>query len=160
MFLNKKGFTLIELLLVIVIISILVAAVLVAIDPAKRLADTRDSRRWEDMRSLLDTVLKYMVDNEGDYPNGIDATTTSSQVLGTSVSGCDTTCTATTTVSACLDFGPSAIGLVGPYIAKIPFDPKTGSNANTDYYINKTLDGRIKIGTCDPENFSEIYVER
>lgn len=156
---KQKGFTLIEVLLVIVILAILVAAVFVAIDPAKRLGDARDTRRWTDTRAVLDAVLTYMVDEKGDYPSGIDSDSSTSQVLGTSTS-CNATCTATMTVANCVDLTATGVGLVGPYIADIPYDPKTGSAVNTDYYINKTVDGRIRVGACDPENFSQIYVER
>ena len=40
---NNKGFTLIELLVTIAIIGVMMGAVIVAINPAKRLADARDA---------------------------------------------------------------------------------------------------------------------
>ena len=42
-FRNQKGFTLIELLVTIAVIGIMMGAVIVAINPAKRLADARDA---------------------------------------------------------------------------------------------------------------------
>jgi len=154
---SKRGLTLIELLLVITIIIILATIILVAIDPAKRLAQARNAKRWDECEAVLNAVLKYMVDNEGDYPSSLDNVTSSSQVLGTASSGCDATCTAVATVSACVDLSSD---LVGAYIAEIPKDPKTGTTANTDYYINKTSDGRITVGACDPELGETIYVHR
>ena len=157
MFIKQPGLTLIEILLVITLIAILAAAILVAIDPARRMAQARNARRWEECEAILNAVLKYMVDHEGEYPSGLDNITTSAQVLGTASNGCDTTCGAVTTVSSCLDLSSD---LVGRYIASIPKDPKTGTAANTDYYINKTSDGRVRVGACDPELSEVIFVER
>ena len=50
---RKEGFTLIELLIVIGIIAVLAAIVLVATDPAKRFAESRDSRRSSSDRLLI-----------------------------------------------------------------------------------------------------------
>jgi len=150
----KKGFTLIELLVVIGIISILVAVVLVAIDPATRFAEARNARRWSEVRSILSAVLKYASDNDGDLPAGIS---TSAKVLGTSGSGCDSTCTATSTASSCLNLETE---LVDEYLGSIPVDPKTGTDSNTDYYIKKSANGRITVGACDPELGETVYVIR
>ena len=154
---NQKGFTLIELLIVIVIISILAAIIFVAVDPATRFGDARNARRRSEVVSILYAILKFQVDNDGDMPAGIDAVTASSQVLGTSGTGCNTTCTATTTVAACVDLSTN---LVDQYLAAIPTDPNTGTASNTDYYINRTTSGRLLIGSCDPENSAVISVTR
>lgn len=156
---NKRnlGFTLVELLVVIVIIGVLMAVIFVALDPGKRFGEARDAQRWSEVNSVLNAVLKYQVDNDGDLPSGIDSASTTSQVLGTAGSGCDTTCTAVTTVAACLDLGSD---LVDTYLAEVPADAKTGTAANTDYYINKTGTGRITVGACDPEQATTISVTR
>ena len=147
----------IELLVVIGIIVILFSIVLIAVDPARRFAQSRNANRFEDVRDLVEAVLTYMTDNGGNYPSGIDAITTSSQVLGTATTGCDTTCTATTTVSSCLDLSSA---LVGGYIAEIPKDLKSGTVSNTDYALNKDADGRIRVTSCDPELGVGISVAR
>lgn len=154
---KQSGFTLIELLVVIVILGILAAIILVAVDPATRFGDARDARRRSEAVSILNAVLKYQVDNDGDLPAGIDAVTASFQVLGTLGSGCDLTCTDETTVAACEDLSGD---LVDTYLASIPIDPKTGTAANTDYAINQTASGRISISACDPENASSISISR
>ena len=154
---ESKGFTLIELLIVITIIAILASVILVAVDPAKRFAQARNAQRWSEVRSILEATLKYMVDNDGSYPSSIDSVAGTSQVLGTAAISCDGTCGAATTVSACADLSAS---LVDTYLSAIPLDPKTGTSAMTDYYINKTASGRVTVGACDPELSATISVTR
>jgi len=62
---RQKGFTLIEVLVVIAIIAILAAIVLVAINPAKRFQDARQSQRHANVESILSAVQQNMVDNKG-----------------------------------------------------------------------------------------------
>ncbi len=146
----------VELLIVIAIIVILFAVILVAVDPPKRLGQARDAVRRQDVRDILEAVQQYMVDNDGAYPTGLDDVQTSYQVLGTGV-GCDTTCGAATTLPACLDMSGD---LVEEYLADIPFDPSTGSAANTDYAIELTAGDRIEVLACDPEIAATISAKR
>ncbi len=153
----KKGFTLVELLVVIGIIVILFAVILVAVDPARRLGQARDAVRRQDVRNILESIQEFMVDNDGDFPAGIDAVTTSFQVLGTDGSGCDTTCGAETTLAACVDLSGD---LVETYLADIPQDPLTGTAGNTDYAVDKTAGDRIEVTSGDPEIAATISVKR
>jgi type IV pilus assembly protein PilA len=156
------GFTLIELLLVIGILAILAAIVLVAVDPAKRFSQARDARRWSEVNSLLNAILNYTTDNVGTHPAGIDGDTADSQQLGTAGSGCDVACNVTTKTS-CLDLSTP---LVTEYIAEIPVDPRGTDgtyiydSTRTGYYVNRLGDGRILVGSCNPELVSEISVQR
>lgn len=155
---RSKGFTLIELLIVIIIISVLAAIIFVAVDPGSRFADARNARRRSEVVSILNAVLKYQVDNDGDLPSVIDAITGTNQVLGTDATGCDSGCTnGGTTVAACANLSTD---LVDKYLAAIPLDPDTGTAGFTDYYINKTTNGRILVGACDPEGGATITVTR
>lgn len=154
---NALGFTLVELLVVIVIIGILAAVVFVALDPGKRFGESRDATRWSEVNSVLNAVLKYQVDNDGDLPSAIDSASTTLQVLGSDGSGCDSTCTAGVSVAACANLTSD---LVDTYLSAIPQDPRTGTAGNTDYYINKTASGRITVGACDPEQTTTISVTR
>jgi len=49
---DQKSFTLIELLIVIGILAILVAAIVVTLNPAQLLAQARDSKRQQDLSAL------------------------------------------------------------------------------------------------------------
>ncbi len=154
---RQKGFTLIELLIVIGIIAFLASAIFIAVDPAKRFAEARNARRWTDVSSILEAVLTYAVDRGGTLPAGIDNVPGTSQVLGTNATGCDSGCTAKTTVAACLDM---TADLVDEYLSAIPKDPLTGTPGFTDYYLNKSAKGRIEVGACDPELGATIFVSR
>ncbi|TAK05642.1 hypothetical protein EPO33_00640 [Patescibacteria group bacterium] len=152
-----EGFVLIELLVVVGIVAVLFSVIFVAVDPAGRFAQTRNANRREDVRDVVEAVLAFTIDT-GNDPPGLDSPGTSSQVIGTAPSGCDITCTATTTLPSCLDLGGA---LVGGYIAEVPKDPKTGTDANTDYFINRTADGRVLVGSCDPESgVTDLYSAR
>lgn len=61
----NKGFTLVELLVVIAIIAILFAVVLVAINPAQRFKDSRNSRRLADVKSIVEAATTYTADRRG-----------------------------------------------------------------------------------------------
>lgn len=64
----KKGFTLIELLIVIAILGVLAAAVLVAINPAERLAEAKDSQRITAIGQLGNAMQVYATIHGGLYP--------------------------------------------------------------------------------------------
>lgn len=154
---NKQGFTLLEILLVVAAIAILAGIVIIAINPTKQLGVTRNAQRQSDVSAILNSVYQYAVDNNGNMPAGLDSATSTSQVLGTAGSGCDSVCTATTTVAACLDL---ASNLVPTYLVGIPFDPSSGAASSTDYYINKLASGRVAVGACDPEQGATFIITR
>src|SRR6266705_3632782 len=62
----QKGFTLIELLVVIGILAILLAIVLIAINPARQFAQANDTKRRSDVNAILNAVDQYAADNSGD----------------------------------------------------------------------------------------------
>lgn len=64
-----KGFTLIELLIVIAILGILAAAVLVAINPARRTQQARDAQRKNDIGGMAtEFQAYYTTPGQGVYP--------------------------------------------------------------------------------------------
>jgi len=155
----QKGFTLIELLVVILIISILSVTVFVALNPTKRFADARDSRRWTDVDTLVTAIHEYIVDNGGDI-SGLGLTTGVEYQLGTSATACNSVSPGCTTMSAaCLNLATP----LAPYLKSIPFDPKTtvGSDAKTGYKITKDANGIFTVAACASEAAgSKVSVSR
>lgn len=62
------GFTLIELLIVIAILGVLAAAVVVAINPAKRMGDARNAQRKTDLGQMANAIEANVVSHGGQYP--------------------------------------------------------------------------------------------
>ena len=65
----SSGFTLIEILIIVAVIAILAGVVLVAMNPTRRINQSNDSRRWEDITSISSALGQYIADNKGDVPN-------------------------------------------------------------------------------------------
>lgn len=107
-FRKQKGFTLIEILVVIGILAILLAIVLVAVNPQQQFQKANNTQRSSDVAAILDAVSAYASDNKGALPTGIDNTVktiTSDTGVG-NVDLCD--------------------ALVPDYIADLPIDPTAG----------------------------------
>ncbi len=154
---KNRGFTLLELLVVIGIIGILAAIVIVAINPGRQFAQARNAQRWNDVNATLNAIHQYAVDNLGLVPGAIDAT---NQVIGTDGSAaCNATATCVAaTADPCLDLSGN---LVPDYVTAIPYDPSSGSDANTDYYVTKNATtGRVTVEACGSELGVTISVSR
>lgn len=148
---NKSGFTLIELLVVIAIIATLATVVFVALNPLERFADARNSRRWNDVNSLLTAVHEYIVDNGGALPSGV---TTTEKQLGTCSSGGATPCTGAQ--AACLDLSTP----LAKYLKSIPLDPNGGTAGTTYYSVVVDANNIVTIKSCSAENSEVIQVSR
>lgn len=128
---DEKGFTLIEILVVIGIIAILAAVVLIAINPARQFAQANDSQRSSNINAILNAVGQNLADNRGvftcdDGSGGNIPLPTSRTEIGTAVT--NFTC------------------LTPKYLPAIPFDPTTGDDANTGYFIvQDSTTGRITV---------------
>lgn len=148
---SKKGFTLIELLVVIAIMSILATVVFVALDPVKRFADARNSRRFSDVNSILTAIHEYIVDNDGAMPAGI---TTSEKQLGTCAAGGATSCSGAQ--AACLDM----TSILAKYLKSIPLDPNGGTVATTKYSVVADANNIVTVKACAAENSVAVEVSR
>ncbi len=145
---SSSGFTLIELLVVIGILAVLLAIVLVAINPARQFSQANNTSRASNVNAILNAIHQYAADNKGALPTGI---TTS--VLSISDTGAD----------VCAD-------LVTRYLAALPVDPLTNNGAPvtdctaayvTNYTVVKSAsDNRITVAAPAAELSSVITVTR
>jgi|SRR5579872_2463086 len=131
---RDKGFTLIELLIVIVVISALSVTVFVAINPPKRLIDSRDARRRADIENILTAIHEYIIDNGNLPPSLVAKAQNQDWQLGTGTCTIQITTGGCFTQPGCVDFTSD----LSKYLAKIPIDPLGGANTalNTGYAIN------------------------
>lgn len=151
---KNRGFTLIEILVVMGIIAVLSTVVLVAINPSRQFAQSRDTQRTSNVTALLNAIGQRAVDNRGVFETGcpagaIPATTTAIK------SGSSTDA---------FDLYPC---IVPVYMALLPVDPKIGSfRSGTDYDSGYTIardpaTGRITIAAPGTEiAVSEITISR
>lgn len=136
---NRSGFTLIELLVVIGILGILLAIVLIAINPAAQFAQANNTARTNDVNTILNAVHQYSADHRGVLPAGI--TTTNQEIKKTS--GAD----------ICAVLSPN-------YVSLLPVDPDTNNGIAisdctteyvTNYFIVKDASGRITVSAPGAE---------
>ena len=142
-----KGFTLLEILLAVAALVILASIVILAINPTKQLADTRNSQRWVDVNTILNGVYQYAIDNEGDLPN--------ENIDGTDQDICNAGIADGTGGCVSLDV------LIPEYLVSIPSDPRSVSTSSTGYQIStSTTANRIKVSAPNAEQDKEIEAIR
>lgn len=142
---RTKGFTLIELLVVIGVLTVLLAIVLVAVNPARQFSQANDTQRRSDVNAILNAIHQYGADNKGTLPTGID--TTVKTITSTAGAANVDLCTA----------------LVPKYLADIPIDPTTGTESpansvctdvgatyGSGYTVTKNANNRVTV-TATPE---------
>ena len=149
----QSGFTLIEILLVIGLIAILATMVIVAVNPARQYAQARNTQRWSNVNTILNSVHQYLVDNKGALPPGITAAEEEICIDGTA----EATCTGASLTPL------NELALDEMYIVSIPLDPScpTGCAVNgVGYTILRTVNGRITVAAPDAELGEVISVTR
>lgn len=139
---SERGFTLIEVLVVMGIIALLSTIVLVAINPARQFAQSRDTQRTSNVTALLNAIGQRAVDNRGIFETDCAA----GQIP------------ATTTVirsgSGGFDLYPC---IVPVYMALLPVDPKVGTFVSATEYdsgytvARDVVTGRITVSAPSTE---------
>ncbi len=127
----KKGFTLIELLIVIGIITILAAAVIIAINPGEQFSQARDSTRKSHLNSLRGAMHSEYV-SEMEYPE--EVTDELWEVCNTNLDDPD--------CSGMVDLGGTDIS--------VPVDPQAEGNG-TGYEV-AIIDGRVALNAIYSES--------
>lgn len=171
---NSKGFTLIELLIVVAIIAILAVVVVLTLNPAQLLAQSRDSTRVSDMSTLKSAIALYQADVSTStalgsstsvvfeaYVPGVSSTTvkaTSTTGWGfASSSGISVVNAASRAVDSTgwLPIAFSAISSGAPF-SSLPVDPVGATATNTSCggtntascaYMFEANNGQYKIAT-------------
>jgi len=143
---DSQGFTLIELLIVIGIIAILAAIVIVAVNPARQLAQARNATRSANASTILNAVTQNIAENGSFVCSGGDIPTTTP----TNLSSDDYN------ICSCL---------VPVYVAEMPFDPSDGSYTDCSVYdagytIQLTAENRVTIASPSAELDQIISVTR
>lgn len=149
---KKQGFTLIEILVVIGIIAVLALIVLVAINPARQFALSRNTQRTSNVNAILNAVGQRLADNKGQFKgtftiNSIVYTCPDITALTVGIAYKITNAVAVTNVD---------LGCLTPtYIPTLPFDPSaTGaawtSNSNYDTEYTLAIDVNQRVTVCAP----------
>ncbi len=141
-----KGFTLIELIVVMGILTVLLAIVLVAVNPSRQFSLANNTQRRSDVNALLNAIHQYSADNAGNLPAGITSTATN---IGTGVGNVD----------LCAALTPT-------YVAQMPTDPTkpkftSCASYDTGYTSSKSAtNNRVTVGAPNAELGVSISVTR
>ena len=144
---KTSGFTLIELLVVIGILAVLLAIVLIAINPARQFAQANNTQRASDVNAILNAITQFGADNNGTLPTGI--TTTAQNIADTAADLC--------------------AQLVPTYIAALPVDPTSGIDPvtncgaayDTEYtVIQSASNNRVTVAAPNAQLSAVISVTR
>lgn len=135
-----------EILLVVVIVAILAAVVIVAINPGRQIAQTNNTQRASDVKTILDAAHEYAIDNRGAFPAGIGAVATVGSAVGQ--------------VDICALLVPT-------YVAGMPFDPTAAGAHYTDctdydtgYTIALDANSRVTVAAPGAELNATVSVTR
>ena len=163
----QKGFTLIELLIVIAILAILATVIVLVLNPAQLLQETRDSQRFSDLATIRDAIGLYLAAGNTDMDAALTCGTncwTNVDMTGT-CNGRYSGETVETVVGRAVDntgWVPINFGLVsgGSPFGALPVDPTNLAANNlvysyacsgTTYELNANLESTRYLTTEDKD---------
>jgi type IV pilus assembly protein PilA len=152
---KREGFTLLEILLVVAAIAILAGIVILALNPGKQLADTRNAERWSDVNTILNAVYQYSIDNDGAIPTNVPA---SDDCPGTATNEICRTDIVTPVCTDLVDISELTASEV--YLVNIPTDPQGVSTNGAGYHIAQSASGRVTVCAPDAEQEEIITATR
>jgi len=138
---ENRGFTLIELLVVIGILGILLAIVLIAINPARQFAQANNTARRSDVNTLLNAIHQFAADNKGVLPANMPARGAAAENISS------------VAADVCADISPT-------YVAQLPTDPTLNVPAvsdcavayDTGYQVSVDASGRVTVAASGAED--------
>lgn len=145
---RNKGFTLIELLVVIGILGILLAIVLIAINPARQFAQADNTKRASDINTIINAIHQYSADHRGTLPPGMPAKPAVGDPATTPV---DIKSTLDPVTDPAADI---CAAIVPTYVSLLPSDPQAANNGigisdcasyNSEYQISIDSNGRVTV---------------
>lgn len=156
----KNGFTLLELLIVIAILAVLAGTLFVVLNPAARFQDSRNVRRWTDVKMILSAIKLYQVDHDGNFIESINDISEDLYYQIGAGGDCADDCSNPSVVlqSDCVDLQE----LVDTgYVAEVPIDPNDSdaSSDETRYYLIKLSTGTITVGSCSEEMGTDSAIQ-
>jgi prepilin-type N-terminal cleavage/methylation domain-containing protein len=148
---HKQGFTLIEILIVIGLIAVLAGVLVVALNPARQFAQARNAQRYNNVDTIMGSVINNVTDNKGTFTCATGALPATATVMGSGVGQ--------------YDIGPC---LTPVYASQLPVDPSAAGahwTDSTDYdtgysILQSATDSRITIAAPGAELGETISLTR
>jgi hypothetical protein len=141
-------------MLIVAALTIILGATVVAINPAKQLADARNGQRKLDVALLWNALHQYALDHHGSYPPAVQFEGTLEDCLAMPLDDSLTVCE-----SGCSVTLPELLDS-GKYLLSLPSDPSLEDASYTGYNVFFDTEHNDRISVCAPgaENEEVIYL--
>ena len=147
-FISKRdAVTFVELLVAMSVVVILAGIAIYAINPNRQYSQARNTERWAEVNTILNSVQQRMADNRGTWNTTCGASTVTLPAATTTI-GSDP---ANINLAACL---------IPVYLPNMPLDPSGGVATSTGYTVFKDANGRITVAAPSAELGEYISVIR